>query len=134
MVCVREGECTASGGKQQEPPLHCLEALAPEGRHSPRPTAGEDEQRAGSEPSSRGAAAAANSLQERVATYGLWKQRTQGHHANASRSLRMHTISYCYPVPITSCLCACSVHTRLSFHVAQQELNQLAAGPRQGQL
>ena len=25
-------------------------------------------------------------------------------------------------------------HTRLSVHVAQQELNQLLAGPRQGQL
>ena len=95
MVRAREGACTASGGKLQEPPLHCLEVLAPEGGHAPRPTAGEDEQRAGSKPSSRGAAAAANCLQERVATYGLWKRRTQGHHANARGRLRMHTISYC---------------------------------------
>ena len=36
-----------------------LEALAPEGGHAPCPTVCEDVQRAGSEPSSRGAAAAA---------------------------------------------------------------------------
>ena len=31
-------------------------------------------------------------------------------------------------------LCLFLFHTRLSFHVAQQELNQLLAGPLQGQL
>ena len=95
MVCVREGECTARGGKLGEPPLHCLEALAPKDWHAPCQTASEDEQRAGSKPSSRGAAAAANGLQERVATYRLWKQRTQGHCAHARGRLRMHTISNC---------------------------------------